>query len=90
MNIALRQRPVEIERGVSGATGKPPVEEATEDGHLAWFVNVAARDSERYRYLLLLRYALLNLVAFAILGAAYFHGLVDLVLSGDSTGLTAR
>ena len=41
-----------------------------------------------YRYLLMLRFVLLNLVAFALLGVAYVHGLVDMVVAADRTYLS--
>lgn len=40
------------------------------------------------RYLLLLRFALLNLVAFGLLGAAWAQGLVDRVITADRTYLS--
>jgi len=40
-----------------------------------------------YSYLLFLRFLLVNLVALALLGAAYFQGWVDLVLASDVTYL---
>ncbi len=41
----------------------------------------------RYRYLLLLRFALVNLLGFALLGAAGAQGLVALALAADPTRL---
>ena len=52
-----------------------------------WFAALADGDAVSRRYLLLLRYAVLNLVAFALLGAAWIKGWVPVVLAGDSTGL---
>lgn len=46
----------------------------------------AGRDP--YRYLLMLRFVLLNLAAFALLGVAYVHGLVDMVVAADRTYLS--
>lgn len=40
-----------------------------------------------HRYLLVLRFALVNIVAFALLGTAYFQGYIDLVLAADRTYL---
>jgi biopolymer transport protein ExbB/TolQ len=40
-----------------------------------------------HRYLLLLRFALINLVAFGLLGAAYAQGLVHKVITADRTHL---
>ncbi len=41
-----------------------------------------------YRYLLLLRFAVFNVAAFALAGAAYAEGLVDKALAADTTGIT--
>jgi LytS/YehU family sensor histidine kinase len=41
----------------------------------------------RHRYLLVLRFALLNLIGFALLGAAYGEGWVDDVLAADTSYL---
>jgi hypothetical protein len=42
---------------------------------------------DRYRYLLLLRFALVNLVGFALLGAAHIQGWTDRAVASDSTGI---
>ena len=44
--------------------------------------------ADNYAYLLVLRFALVNLVAFALLGAAWMHGLVGLVVRGDGSYLS--
>ena len=41
-----------------------------------------------YRFLLLLRFALLNAFAFALLGVAYFQGYIDQVIVADRTHLS--
>ena len=41
-----------------------------------------------HRYLLVLRFAVINLVAFALLGGAYVQGWIHMVIGADSTGLT--
>ncbi len=38
-----------------------------------------------YRHLLVLRFALLNLMGFTLLAAAHMHGLVEMVITGDKT-----
>ena len=40
------------------------------------------------RHLPILRFALINLVAFGFLGAAYVNGFVDMVVAADQTGLS--
>jgi hypothetical protein len=51
----------------------------------AWLGALYDNDSAAQPYLLLMRFAVLNLVAGALLGAAWLKGWVDLVLAGDST-----
>lgn len=45
-------------------------------------------DTGRYEFLLLFRFAVANLVGFALLGAAYLQGWVDRVIVADSTHLS--
>jgi len=55
----------------------------------AWLLDEVRRHSQDpRRYLLVLRFALLNLVGFALLGAAYVQGLVDRVVVADRTYLS--
>ena len=42
---------------------------------------------DRHRFLLLLRFLLVNLVGFGLLGAAYLQGWVAKAMAGDSTGM---
>lgn len=51
------------------------------------FAAFADGDAASYRYLLLLRFSVLNLVAVALIGAAWLKGWVGAVMAGDSTGL---
>ena len=56
---------------------------------LAWLT--ARTDQAReasYRYLLTLRFALINLIGFALLGVAYVQGLLEMVLAADQTYLS--
>lgn len=52
------------------------------------FDKMRTRAEDPYRYLLALRFMLLNLVALALLGAAYVQGLVDMVVTADRTYLS--
>ncbi len=55
---------------------------------VAWLLEKAQPQSgDPHRYLLVLRFALLNVVGFALLGAAYGQGLVDRVIVADPTYL---
>jgi MotA/TolQ/ExbB proton channel family len=51
------------------------------------FAALTEGDAASHRYLLLLRFAVLNLVATALLGAAWIKGWVPIVLAGDTTRL---
>ncbi len=56
---------------------------------LAWLMAQIRPDADRpYHYLLLLRFVLVNLLAFALLGMAFAQGLVDKVLAADQTKLS--
>jgi hypothetical protein len=56
---------------------------------VAWGYDQACKRShDAHRYLLVLRFALLNLVGFALLGVAYVHGLVHNVVNADPTYLS--
>ena len=56
---------------------------------LAWLVTRTKLEKRSsHRYLLLLRFVLVNLLAFTLLGAAFAHGLVDKVLEADQTHLS--
>ncbi len=56
---------------------------------LAWLTARADQAREvSYRYLLMLRFALINLIGFALLGAAHVQGLLAMVLAADQTYLS--
>ena len=87
---------------VTGTTAQPgfapagPEAEAAPTGgesrtdQLAWLMAKADRARETpHHYLLLLRFVLINVMGFALLGAAYVQGLVDMVLAADQTYLSA-
>jgi biopolymer transport protein ExbB/TolQ len=57
---------------------------------LAWLTARADQAREAsYRYLLMLRFVLFNLIGFALLGAAHLQGLLEMVLIADQTYLSA-
>ncbi len=72
----------------------PPHGDAAEEQnpelrHVAWLqLHPRRRGIDPYRYLLLMRFALLNLFGFGLLGAAYAHGLVNQALVADRTYLS--
>ena len=55
-----------------------------------WALFERMRNPKRdpYRHFLMLRFALFNLAAFALLGVAYVHGFVDMVVAADRTYLS--
>lgn len=58
--------------------------------HLAWLTSKTQLVKERpYHYLLMLRFILINMIGFALLGAAYVQGLVGMVTEADKTYLSA-
>jgi hypothetical protein len=64
----------------------PPGRSAWEP--VAWLLAKAQPQSQDpYRHLLVLRFALLNVAGFALLGVAYAQGLVDKVIAADPTYL---
>lgn len=70
------------------ADAAPPAQQSLRE-LVAWGCEKAREHSQdAHRYLLVLRFALLNLVAFALLGAAYAQGLVQDVIDADSTYLS--
>jgi hypothetical protein len=56
---------------------------------VSWpLAQVRARGRDPRRFLLVLRFALLNMAGFALLGAAHVQGLVDKVFAADGTYLS--
>ncbi|GMQ77275.1 MAG: hypothetical protein BMS9Abin01_2603 [Gammaproteobacteria bacterium] len=74
------------------ASGKEAPAAARQDAarqHVAWLqVHPEKRGVDPYRYVLLLRFILLNLFGFGLLGAAYAQGLVTEALTADRTYLS--
>lgn len=73
---------------------EPPAEARTgaqdvEKRHVAWVhLHPEKRGADPYRYVLLLRFTLLNLFGLGLLGAAYAQGLVAQALDADRTYLS--
>lgn len=56
---------------------------------LAWLTAALHKNNtDKHRYVLLMRFTLFNLFGFSLLAAAWLHGLVDLVLVSDRTNLS--
>ena len=72
----------------AGAGAKAPSAGPKDFMHMAWLAGAArGRRSDDHSYLLLARFALLNFGAFALLGAAWVHGLVEIVIAADRTNI---
>ncbi len=57
--------------------------------HMAWLAEASRASSEDpYHFLLILRFALVNLLGFALLAIAFLQGLVDQVMTADRTYLS--
>jgi hypothetical protein len=54
-----------------------------------WFAALTSEDPSLYSYLLALRFAMINVVALALLGAAWLQGWLTSLVIGDSTHLVA-
>lgn len=77
-----------VEPVIPARSAGPAEELNAAEQQLAWLVTKATRaDKDSYRYLLLLRFAVVNLVAFGLLGAAYVHGFVGDIVASDQTRL---
>lgn len=84
----------QLSQAMTQAPAGMPAESAGPSGesaglqHLAWLAGkVRGADGDGFRYLLAARFALINLAAFALLGAAWIHGFVGKVLAADPTRL---
>ncbi|MDJ0948575.1 MAG: MotA/TolQ/ExbB proton channel family protein [Alphaproteobacteria bacterium] len=61
---------------------------AAGQSQLAWLATaMRGQYADPHRFLLVFRYAVINLVGFALLAAAYVHGYVDQVIAADQTRL---
>ena len=71
------------------ASYEPDGGQRTAEQHLAWLTaKTSTAHAKPYHYLLVFRFALVNIIGFALLGAAYAQGLVSMVLLGDQTHLS--
>lgn len=79
LDSRISAMPAQIDAGRTSRSPWDPV---------AWLLEKARRGAwDPHRYLLVLRFALLNVVGFALLGVAYAQGLVDRVIVADPTYL---
>ena len=70
-----------------GTTTIEPAIQPTPAKLRTWFSAYAEGEAAGSRHLLILRFAVLNLVALALVGAAWLKGWVMLVIAGDATRL---
>ena len=84
-HYAPEELPADSDSGEAGAKS-----EREKVQHLAWLLGAAPlAGAERYKYLLLLRFGLINLLGFSLLALAQVHGWLALTLSADQTRLVA-
>jgi len=77
----------DLEAAVEASRGSD--DQRTVEQHLAWLTAKAnAAQDKPYHYLLVFRFALVNIIGFALLGVTYAQGLVSKVLLGDQTYLS--
>jgi hypothetical protein len=73
--------------GLSQVGSRAPAEDG--DQQVNWLLaRTRSARAKPYHYVLLLRFALINLLGFALFGAAYIQGWVDKVLLGDQSYLS--
>lgn len=86
----LPSAPVQpLSPGLNSSSDDAPTQENAAD-HVAWLAEAATKgEPDQYKFLLLVRFALLNMTGFGLLGVAYLHGLIDTVLVSDQTHLSA-
>jgi hypothetical protein len=89
MAYAIPKIPASEKEAPSAARQDAATDPDADREHVAWLqLNPQKRGMDPYRYLLLLRFTLLNLFGFGLLGAAYAHGLVAQALTADRTYLS--
>lgn len=89
MAYAIPKIPAAEKQSSAAAPQDAATAPEAERRHVAWVqLHPTKRGIDPYRYLLLLRFALLNLFGFGLLGAAYAHGLVAQALTADRTYLS--
>jgi biopolymer transport protein ExbB/TolQ len=67
------------------ATAGAPALGRERPGPAGWFAVLSDSDAAGSRYLLMLRFLVINVVAVALFCAAWLKGWIDLILAGDST-----
>lgn len=68
-------------------TGQPSPAEPVGAMAVGWFTALSDDDPDAHRYLLALRFGVVNLIAFAVLGAAWLKGWIAPLLVSDGTRL---
>ncbi len=87
-DVSSSSSPAALVAELTGSAGTATQPMSVRGRLAALFEKARARTQDPYRYLLVLRFMLLNLVACGLLGAAYAQGLVDMVIAADRTYLS--
>lgn len=89
MAYAIPKLPASEKRPPTAASQEATADIDAERQHVAWLqLHPQKRGIDPYRYVLLLRFTLLNLFGFGLLGAAYAQGLVEEAMNADRTYLS--
>jgi len=72
-----------------GPSGQPSMAASDHATSGSWFAALSDDDPDAHRYLLVLHFGLVNLIAFAVLGAAWVKGWIEPLLANDATNLVA-
>ena len=73
----------------SASSAEPAGTDDSGSQHIAWLASRARGTfTESRKYLLVMRFSLINLVAFTMLGVAYLNGYVGMVIAADQTRLS--
>jgi MotA/TolQ/ExbB proton channel family len=76
-------------RRLGAATSTSRTAGTNQDEVRGWFAALTSEDPALYSYLLALRLCIVNLVAFALLGAAWLQGWLTMLIVTDTTHLVA-
>jgi len=89
MAISISPAPPDDMEAAVEASVQSDESRRTAEQHLAWLTaKASAAHAKPYHYLLVLRFALVNIIGLSLLGAAHVQGLVSMVLLGDQTHLS--
>lgn len=87
MALVVPAAPAATRAPIASVEGADAEAVVSEPQRLAWLAQAARGTVDPRRHLLLLRCALVNLVAVSLFGAAWMQGYIDIILAADGTYL---